>query len=41
MEHKKNLNLLNEASDSKYVTRKCNISNDQSIPNYDTENEII
>ena len=27
MEHKKILNLLNEASDSKFVTRKCDIVN--------------
>ena len=30
MEHQNILNLLNEASDSKFVTRKWNIVNDQS-----------
>ena len=30
-----------EASDSKFVTRKWNIVNDQSNANYDAENEII
>ena len=29
MEHPKILNLLNEASDSKFVTRKRNIVNDR------------
>ena len=32
---------MNEASDSKFVTRKWNIVNDQSNANYDAENEII
>ena len=41
MEHQKILNLLNEASDSKFVTRKWNIVNDQSNANYDVANEII
>ena len=41
MEHQKILNLLNEASDSKFVTRKQNIVNDQSNVNYDVGNEII
>ena len=41
MEHQKILNLLNEASDSKCVTYKWNIVNDQSNANYDVENEII
>ena len=41
MKHQKILNLLNEASDSKFVTRKCNIVNDQSHANYDVGNEII
>ena len=40
MEHQNILNLLNEASDSKFVTRKWNIVNDQSNANYDVENEI-
>ena len=30
MEHQKILNLLNEANDSKFVTRKWNIANGQS-----------
>ena len=34
------LNLLNEAKDSKFVTRKRNIVNDNSKPNYDTTNEM-
>ena len=34
MEHQKILNLLNEANDSKYVTRKWNIVNDNSNANY-------
>ena len=29
MEHQKILDLLNEASNSKFVTRKWNIANDQ------------
>ena len=33
MEHQKILNLLNEANDSKFVTRKWNIVNDQSNAN--------
>ena len=41
MEHQKVLNLLNEASNSKYVTRKWNIVNDNSKSNYDVGNEII
>ena len=40
MEHQKILNLLNEANDSKFATRKWNIVNDNSIPNYDATNEI-
>ena len=35
------LNLLNETSDSKFVTRKWNIVNDQSNANYDAGNKII
>ena len=35
------LNLLNEASDSHFVTRKWNIFNDQSNAKYDVGNEII
>ena len=41
MEHQKILNLLNEASDSKFVTRKWNIVNDQSNANHDVGNETI
>ena len=35
------LNLLHDTSDSKFVTRKWNIVNDQSNANYDEGNEII
>ena len=41
MEHQKLLNLLNEESDSKSVTRKRDIVNNQSNANYDGGNEII
>ena len=41
MDHQNMLNLLNEANDSKFVTRKWNIVNDQSNANYDVGNEII
>ena len=41
MEHQKILNLLNEASNSKFVTRKWNIANDQSYGKYGERNEII
>ena len=37
MEHQKILNLLN----SKFVTRKWSIVNDQSNANYDVRNEAI
>ena len=40
MENQKLLNLLNEANDSKFVTRKWNIVNDHSKSNYDAANEI-
>ena len=40
MEHKKKLNLLNEASDSKFVTRQWNIVNDQHHVNH-VGNEMI
>ena len=40
MEHQKILNLLNETNDSKFVTRKWNIVNDNSKSNYDVINEI-
>ena len=32
---------MNEASDSKFVTRKWHIVNDQSNANYDVGNEVI
>ena len=41
MEHQKILNSINEANDSKFVTRKWIIVNDQSNANYDVGNEII
>ena len=41
MEHQKVLNLLNEASDSKSVTRKWNIVNDQPSAIYGVEKRII
>ena len=40
MEHQKILNLLNKANDSKFVTRKWNIVNDNSQRNYNVANEI-
>ena len=39
MEHQKILNLLNEANNSKFVTRKWNFVNDNSKANYDAANE--
>ena len=41
MEHQKELNLLNEPNDSKLVTRKWNIVNDQSDSNFEVGNEIV
>ena len=41
MDHQKILNLLNEASDTKFVKRKWNTANDQSNANYNVRNEII
>ena len=41
MEHQKILNLLNEANDSKFVTRKWNIVNNKSNKNYIVGNDII
>ena len=41
MEHQKILNSLNEAGDSKFVTRKWNIVSDQSNTNYYVGNRII
>ena len=40
MEHQKILNLLNDANDSKFVTRKSNAVNVNSKSNYDVANEI-
>ena len=40
MEHQKILNLLNEASDSKFLTRKWSIVNDSLKANYGIRNEI-
>ena len=41
MEHQKLLNPLNEASDSRFLTRKSNIVNDQLNASYDIGNEVI
>ena len=41
MEHQKIVNLLNEANDSEFVTRKWNVVNDNSKSNYDARNEIM
>ena len=41
MEHQKILNLLNEASDSRFAARKWDIVSYQPNANYDVENEII
>ena len=40
MEHKKILNLLNDANNCKFVTRKWNIANDNSNSNNAAANEI-
>ena len=40
MEHKKILNLLKDTNDSKFVTRKRNIANNNSKANYNAGNEI-
>ena len=40
MEHQKILNLLNDENDSKFVTRKWNIVNENLNGNYDAGNEI-
>ena len=40
MEYQKILNLLNEASDSKFLTRKWSIVNDNLKANYGIRNEI-
>ena len=41
MEHQKKLNLVNKANDSKFVTRKWNIVNDNSKANYGVGSGII
>ena len=41
MEHQNILNLLNQANNSKYETRKRNIVSDLSNGNYDVGNETI
>ena len=41
MKPQKIQNLLNEAKDSKFVTKKRNIVKDQSKANYDVGNETI
>ena len=41
MKHQKMLNLLNESSNSEFVTTKWNIVNNQSNANYDLGNKII
>ena len=40
MEHQKILNLLSEANDYKFVTRKCNIVNDNWKAYYNVANKI-
>ena len=40
MKHQKILNLQSEANDSKFITRKQNIVNDNSKSTYDGTNEI-
>ena len=40
MKHQKILNFLNETNDSKFVTRKWNVVNDNSKSNYDATSEI-
>ena len=40
IEHQKILNLLNDANDPKFVTRKWNIISDNSNSNYAAANEI-
>ena len=41
MEHQKILNVLNKAGDSKFLTRKWNIVNDQSNANHDIGSERV
>ena len=40
MKHQKLLNLLNETNEYKFVTRKWNIINDNSVANYCVGHEI-
>ena len=40
MKQQKILNLWNEAKDSRFVTRKWNIVDDNSEPNWDATNEL-
>ena len=40
MERQKILNLLNKANNSKLVTRKWNVVNDNSKTNYNAGNEV-
>ena len=40
MEHQKILNLLNDANNSKFATRKWSIVNNNSKANYGVEKEI-
>ena len=41
MEHQKKMNLLNETSDSRFVTKKWSIVSVQTNTNYDAGNEIF
>ena len=41
MKHQRILNLFNEENNSKFVTRKWNIVNDNSKVNYGVGNEMI
>ena len=41
MEHQKIFNLLNDANDSKFVTRKWDIVNGNSKANYDAEMKLL
>ena len=40
MKYEKILNLLNDANDFRFVTRKLNTDNDNSKANYNAGNEI-
>ena len=40
MKHQKILNLLNDANDSKFMTKKWSIVNDNSNSNYAATNKI-